>query len=160
MRKHVNAFLFSKAGYTIADFKIEQESQEYLACTFKVNNKTIMCRTAKITPKKTGQFVTFWKRNSEGVTIPYQHTDEFHFYLIHVKANGKSGLFLFPKTVLVKKGIITTHLKVGKRGFRVYPSGDAPTSKQAFNTQKWQSLYFIENIVENSAMQLHNLLQA
>ncbi|WP_240729800.1 MepB family protein [Flavobacterium sp. ASW18X] len=125
-----------------------------------MNNKTIMCRIAKITPKKTGQFVTFWKRNSEGVTIPNRYTDEFHFYFIHVKANGKSGLFLFPKTVLVKKGIVTTHLKVGKRGFRVYPSWDAPTGKQALNTQKWQSLYFIETIVENSAMQLHNLLQA
>jgi hypothetical protein len=38
--------------------------------------------------------------------------------------------------------IISTHLKEGKRGMRVYPPWDLPSSKQAKKTQQWQLPYF------------------
>ena len=44
------------------------ESQDYGACTFEVNKKIIKFRVAKVTPKKIGQFVTFWKRSSRRIT--------------------------------------------------------------------------------------------
>ena len=44
------------------------ESTEYNACSYTVNGQKIIERTAKITPKKIGQFVTCWKRNIDGIT--------------------------------------------------------------------------------------------
>lgn len=52
------------------------------------------------------------------------------------------GQFVFPKSVLIKKGIISTNQREGKRAFRVYPSWDIQKSKQAERTQKWQLEYF------------------
>ena len=54
------------------------------------------------------------------------------------------GQFVFPKPVLVKKGIISTESKEGKRAFRVYPDWDIAKNKQAAQTQKWQLDYFYE----------------
>ena len=36
----------------------ENESHDYDACTFLLNNKYVLFRSAKITPTKNGQFVT------------------------------------------------------------------------------------------------------
>jgi hypothetical protein len=91
-----------------------------------------------------GQFVTCWKRNSAGITSPFDEKDDFAFYLIQVNSKIEKGLFIFPKSVLIKKGIVSTKNKDGKRGFRVYPIWDKPTSKQAIKTQQWQMNYFID----------------
>ncbi len=48
----------------------DNESQEYGASTFEMNNKIIKFRVAKITPTKVGQFVTFWKRIADGPITP------------------------------------------------------------------------------------------
>lgn len=40
----------------------EAESAEYGACRFALEGHSIVFRVAKITPTKTGQFVTLWKR--------------------------------------------------------------------------------------------------
>ena len=56
--------------------------------------------------------------------------------------DNQLGQFVFPKSVLIAKGIISTTTKEGKRGFRVYPSWDVAKSKQAIKTQQWQLDYF------------------
>jgi len=127
----------------ISNYQQEIESTEYHACSYQIEGIKIIERTAKITPKKIGQFVTCWKRNANGITEPYKHSDELDFFFIKVKNEEKSGVFKFPKEVLTKYGILSTEKKDGKRGFRVYPSWDKPTSKQAIKTQHWQINYFI-----------------
>ncbi len=134
--------LFNKCGLTITSFTLEAESNEYQACRFLLNGKAVIGRTAKITPKKTGQFVTFWKRNSKGITTPFSEEDNFSFYVIIVKKENQIGQFVFPKAILLTKGIIATTQKDGKRGFRVYPPWDTTTSTQAEKTQRWQNDYF------------------
>jgi len=70
----------------------------------------------------------------------------------------KSGQFVFPKSELINKGIITTKKKGGKRGFRIYPEWDIATSKQAKKTQKWQLKYFFkleENTNFNKVKELY-----
>tara|TARA_R110002050_G_scaffold204327_1_gene339516 strand:- start:1443 stop:1937 length:495 start_codon:yes stop_codon:yes gene_type:complete len=136
--------LYAQANIWVADYKLESESSEYAACTFTVNELRIMGRTAKITPKKVGQFVTFWKRNIQGLTAPFDTHDPFDYYVINVGKDERVGQFIIPKSVLMDKGIVSTDTKDGKRGFRVYPPWDAPTSKQAKKTQNWQSNYFVE----------------
>ena len=66
--------------------------------------------------------------------------------------------------MLSQQGIISTNLKEGKRGIRVYPPWDLTISKQAQKTQKWQLEYFLEIPLNKSvnldrAKQLYALIE-
>lgn len=134
--------LYDKCNLTFSDFNLHKESAEYGACSFLLNGKFVQHRMAKITPKKIGQFVTVWKRNNVGITEPFDVADELDFIFITTKSENHLGQFIFPKEILVEKGIITKGSKGGKRGMRVYPPWDIPTNKQAMKTQSWQLNYF------------------
>ena len=88
--------------------------------------------------------MTFWKRNGNGPIEPFNESDQIDFYTVNVRTENKFGQFVFPKSVLIKKDIISTEKKEGKRGFRVYPKWDIVKKKQAERTQKWQLNYFYE----------------
>ncbi|OHT44354.1 MepB family protein [Flavobacterium tructae] len=133
--------------YDCCDFDLTQpqpeaESNEYDAYRFRLNQKNICYRKAKITPTKTGQFVTLWKRNTTGIIEPFDFTDAIDFVIVSVRKNELFGQFVFPKPILLEKGIFTTSKKEGKRATRVYPPWDETTSKQAQKTQQWQLNYF------------------
>lgn len=134
--------IYDKCSFQISDFKTENEGKEYHACRFRLNGLNILSRTAKITPTKAGQFVTFWKRNGKGPIEPFDENDPIDFYTVNVRTEKEFGQFVFPKSVLIQKGIISTEKKEGKRAFRVYPNWDTIKSKQAEQTQKWQLEYF------------------
>jgi len=142
----INSNIYNKFNYKITEFIIDHECQEYEGCEFKLNEKNIIFRSSKITPKKVGQFVTFWKRNKEGITAPFSENDAIDFYVINIQTENKTGQFVFPKSVLIEKGILSTSKKDGKRGFRVYPIWDKTISQQAVKTQNWQLNYFFEVI--------------
>ncbi|MDI6034725.1 MepB family protein [Flavobacterium sp. LB2P84] len=136
--------VFDKCGFELRNLEIEKESTEYSACKFDLNTVKILFRVSKITPTKIGQFVTFWKRSENGPIEPYAVSDAIDFFIINTKSNDKFGQFIFPKSVLSQQGIISTNLKEGKRGIRVYPPWDLTMSKQAQKTQKWQLECFLE----------------
>lgn len=142
--------VYDRIGLQLSKFANEPEGKEYEACRFELNGLTIICRNSKITPKKVGQFVTFWKRNKDGITEPMNISDRFDFYVINVSKGKLHGQIVLPKSVLVEKGIVSTSKKEGKRGFRVYPPWDIANNKQAGQTQKWQLDYFysIDNITD------------
>lgn len=140
----INNF-FSEIG--LAQFKnliLDEECAEYDGCTFTLNNCVVKYRKTKVTPKKIGQFVTLWKRDSSKKTVPFHEKDNFDFYLMFSEYETRQGFFFFPKKVLVEKHILSSENGEGKRGFRVYPAWDLPISKQALKTQKWQNDYFID----------------
>lgn len=136
--------IYDKCALEISKFTIETESKEYDACQFELNGLNILSRNAKITPKKVGQFVTFWKRNENGQIAPFTENDRIDFFTVNLRSENKFGQFVFPKSVLIKKGILSTEKKEGKRAFRVYPIWDTVKSKQAEQTQKWQLNYFYQ----------------
>jgi hypothetical protein len=142
--KIIKAIAYDNCSLVIAHLEIEPEGQAYKACQFRLNGLKVICRNAKITPKKNGQFVTFWRRNENGITEPYHERDEIAFYIINVVKENKIGQFVFPKSALIKNKIISSGQEDGKRGFRVYPNWDTPQNKQAQKTQAWQAKYFIE----------------
>lgn len=153
---HEDLKIVKKSVYDICNFnlslpKLNAESIEYGACSFELDGKKIQHRVAKITPTKTGQFVTIWKRNKNGITAPYDISDEIDFIIITARSANNLGQFIFPKKVLADKGIITQNGKSGKRGIRVYPPWDIPESKQAEKTQNWQILYFLTITTDNFA---------
>lgn len=136
--------VYDKCALELSGFEAASEGKEYHACRYQLSGRKIISRSAKVTPKKVGQFVTFWKRNNEGLTAPFDDSDQIDFYVVNVRTENNFGQFVFPKSVLIKKGIISTQHKEGKRAFRVYPCWDAVHNKQAERTQKWQLNYFYE----------------
>lgn len=136
--------VYDKCNLKISEYKIEKESKEYGACRFVLNGKKVIGRNAKVTPKKVGQFVTLWKRFRNGPIEPMEITDPFDYCIVNVSAKERLGQFIFPKSILIEKGIIASENQEGKRAFRVYPPWDLTTNKQALNSQKWQMHYFYE----------------
>jgi hypothetical protein len=148
--------LYNECGFQLQNLIWNFESTNYGACSFELNNKLIQYRVANITPTKIGQFVAIWKRNSEGITAPFDVLDSLDFMIISVRDSENFGQFIFPKSVLVAKGIISQNEKGGKRGIRVYAPWDKPINKQAIQTQAWQVLYFVE-IKENTLTDLEKI---
>lgn len=148
----IQEVLFDNCNFEISQPVPEPESSEYGACRFVLNNSNILFRTAKITPTKTGQFVTLWKRINQGPIQPFDSTDSIDLFVISVRRDNHFGLFIFPKSVLIAKKIVSAN-KEGKRAIRVYPPWDITTSKQAQKTQNWQMDYFLK-ISDNQSVDL------
>ncbi|OPC06502.1 hypothetical protein BAS09_02680 [Elizabethkingia ursingii] len=136
--------LLKENGLKISMLIEDSECEEYFGYNFQLNHYNIKFRKAKVTPKKNGQFVTLWRRNTDKQTEPFHYNDSFDFYIIATEYHEKSGYFIFPKSLLAEKQILTSDSREGKRGFRVYPVWDIPQNKQAEKTQKWQLEYFID----------------
>jgi len=137
-------YIYEPLGWKYEKIKQEAESQEYGACSFELKGKSIIFRVGKITPTKIGQFVTLWKRSDRGPIIPYDVNDQFDFMVVTVRNKNRLGQFVFPKDVLLAKGIISQDGKGGKLAIRVYPVWDIAENAQAKRTQKWQLNYFFE----------------
>lgn len=141
--------VYKPSGLILENLKIEDESEDYGATEFTINNSSIKFRVGKITPTKVGQFVTFWKRIGKGPILPHDFNDSFDFLVVSARAENHFGQFVFPKAVLCDKGIITSSEKEGKRAMRIYPPWDKTDNSQAKRTQAWQLQYFIKFSEQN-----------
>ena len=145
----LNKFVFQVCGIDLENIQQEVESQKYFAHTFELNKIKVKFRMAKITPTKSGQFVTIWKRNRNGITEPYNVSDDYELYLIGTRQESKIGFFIFNKNVLSENKILSNNETTGKRGIRVYPSWSLTQNNQAKKTQNWQTKYFVEIKADN-----------
>lgn len=144
--------VFAVCGFKFSQAEKEIESSEYQAYRFKINNKMVLYRHAKITPTKIGSFVTIWKRAAPKKPIqPFDSTDNIDLIVVTVKKGSHFGQFIFPKLALLKHGILSVEGKGGKRALRVYPPWDKVESNQAKKTQAWQLEYFA-NIQKNKPL--------
>ncbi len=142
--KIIKELFYDQCDFKFINLELNSASTEYSACSFNLNGYKIEYRLSKITPTKTGQFVTIWKRGKNGKTEPFDVTDDFDFIIISSIVGNRIGQFIFSKSVLVNKRIITQEGKYGKRGIRVYSIWDFTTNIQAEKTKNWQTKYFIE----------------
>lgn len=136
--------LFDKCGFVLRNPFPEKESANYNAHQFQLENLNVVFRTAKITPAKIGQFVTLWKRIGNGPIQPFEFSDAVHLFVVSVETHNHLGQFVFPKSVLLEQGVLTSNAREGKRAIRVYPPWDMPLSKQAQKTQRWQLKYYLD----------------
>jgi hypothetical protein len=141
---HAMHRIYDVSGFDCTQPEMELESAEYAAYAFKVNSRAVRFRVAKITPTKTGQFVTLWKRIGKGPIQPYDVSDSVDFFVIHTRKDDRCGQFIFPKSVLAQKNIFSMDGQGGKRAMRVYPPWDTNLNRQAQKTQDWQVTYFLE----------------
>jgi hypothetical protein len=144
----VKNFVYNPSSFVCSEPLREEESAEYGAYVFKLNNFSVRFRVAKITPAKIGQFVTLWKRLHNGPIQPYDDSDLVDFFIINTRKEERFGQFIFPKSVLSQRGVFSINGKGGKRAIRVYPPWGITISRQAKKTQQWQLEYFLE-IPEN-----------
>lgn len=148
---------YANLGLIISELTIDKESVNYHACSFKIGGKKIIYRTAKVTPTKAGQFVTIWKKNEQNITAPFDVSDDFEFIIINCENEDLAGQFIFPKSVLLDKKIISGNKSSGKRGIRIYPAWDEKLNSQAQKTQHWQLNYFV-NLSDAANLSLFNKL--
>lgn len=141
--KTAKELVYDPCGYDLKNLTIHTEGNAYSACSYELEGKIIEYRTSKITALKTGQFVTIWTRNKQRITQPFDSSDKLDFIIISSGKDDNFGLFIFPKSVLLSKGIISQNGEGGKRGIRVYPPWDKVSNKQAEKTQSWQKKYFV-----------------
>lgn len=122
----------------------EAESADYGACRADLHGRRLVLRVAKTTPAKTGQFVTVWKRPHPGAEIaPLDEADPVDAVVIAVDDGARHGFFIFPRSVLLERGVMSRAGAGGKRALRVYPPWCAPASIQARRTQRWQGGWFV-----------------
>ncbi|WP_243373581.1 MepB family protein [Microvirga solisilvae] len=136
--------VYASLGLECSAMQVEPESAEYGACRFDLGERSVVFRASKITPTKIGQFVTCWKRIGNGPIQPFDTSDAFDFLVVSCRSGEHFGQFVFPKSALREKDIVSDQGKGGKRGIRVYPPWDEPESRQAQRTQDWQSAYFLK----------------
>lgn len=150
---------FIPAGYCItknAELDIIPENSKYHALNFELNEFNIVYRKGNNTPDRPGAFVTVWKRPISGESNnnkPIALTsDELDYLFVYVENDVKYGVFIFPITLLINKGIVSSLGKKGKTGFRVFPPwtedrgsvGMKVFSESGKKTQQWQKNYFVE----------------
>lgn len=115
--QQLNDLFLKGLNLQLSEITPDLECEEYSGFNFKINQTKFKFRKSKLTPKKIGQFVTFWKRNLDGKTVPFDVYDDFDFYIISIEESDNSGFFMFPKIILEKENLISSGEKTGKRGF-------------------------------------------
>jgi hypothetical protein len=110
--KTVKDLIYSDCGLNLTNLKLSTESLEYGACSFKLNDKKIQYRVSKITPLKTGQFVTIWQRNKDGITEPFDISNDLDFIIIAAKRDNNFGQFIFQNLYWQKRVLLP---KITKR---------------------------------------------
>lgn len=139
----LNTKSYIPSGLHLSGYKQESENRAYGAAYFQLNQKRIQFRVGKITPIKIGQFIAFYKRQQNGVVSPYDMTDPFDFLIVSARSLNYFGQYIFPKAVLVERGVVSENRLRGKMAFRLYPPWDIPQNPQAKRSQEWQLPYFL-----------------
>lgn len=165
--EHLNTLLvsaFVRVGYVITQkvsLSSEPESIKYHALQFTLNDNKIVYRKGKVTLDRPGAFLSLWQRpqsESSNKPIPLTQAElDYLFVQVEHEAEGvdstsKSGLFIFPVSVLIQKGIVSSVNHKGKTGFRVFPpwsqdrgtEGTKVFSVSGKKSQRWQSAFYVE----------------
>lgn len=145
MLKSINLIkeLFSGTDYEITNIVKEPQNKEYEGITFKINENKYRSRLAKQTPMKDGYFVVFWEKDINQCNQAYAYSESPDKIIISIIDKNLKGQFIFPKSLLLKKGILRTVDSKGKMAIRVYPSWERSLNNAAKKTQAWQAPYFM-----------------
>lgn len=141
---HFNAFaVYSADAGVTAKVIPEDQNSDYESGIAQIGEEAWHIRTARNTPTKPGAFVAFWQRDAEGNTAPFRDDDPAAGLLVFVEQHDRRGVFRFTSAHLAALGI-TSGMRPGKRGFRVYPSWCADLNARATTTQRAQASAFQE----------------
>lgn len=138
----INLYIENNNLEPYTKYSFENQNKEYEGIHFFIGNQTYRSRLAKLTPKKKGYFVAFWEKDENNKNTAYHYESAPDFLIINIIDKELKGQFIFPKEVLLKKGVLSYRNKKGKMAMRVYPTWIDNLNETAYNTQKWQDEYF------------------
>jgi hypothetical protein len=172
-RDKFESFLNSElvpAGYSVTkNVRLDPvpESIKYEGLIFALNDWDIIYRKGKVTPDRPGAFLAVWRRPiksniNSNKPVPFIF-DELDYLFVQVEKRSneidgknldnrsKKGMFIFPVSLLIDKGIVASSKSKGKTGFRVFPPwtqdrgvvGTKVFSGSGKKTQCWQLPYFL-----------------
>jgi hypothetical protein len=136
--------ILERAGMPHSAVVSEPDNSEYGAMVCRIRDRSVRFRAGKVTPTKSGMFVTVWRRAAGGSTGPFDDGDGVDVLVVTARDVSRFGFFVFPEATLVDRGIVSVGGRGGKRGFRVYPPWIVTASAQAARTQRWQCDHFVE----------------
>ncbi|WP_246484923.1 MepB family protein [Virgibacillus salarius] len=150
----IDSLLSCIGNYEITNVSEEKQNYNYEGVSFSVLDYNYRSRLAKLTPKKKGYFVVFWEKNTNNQNQAYSYYESPNKIIVTVIDNELKGQFIFPKSVLLKHGILSSEASKGKMAIRVYPAWENELNRSATKTQKWQINYFIDvsNGVDNERL--------
>ena len=85
-----------------------------------------------------------WEKDQANKNQAYAYDTAPDFLMVYCASENATGLFVFPKDILLKHGILSSADLKGKMGFRVYPPWETTLNKQATASQKWQGSCFFD----------------
>ena len=141
----------------IDKLKVEDWNTEYGAYDCIITNQSFKTLFAKKTPKKSVFFLALWKKDESNKNIPFNETDIENKLIISIQDESKIGQFVFPKKVLIEKGILQLKRHKGKMAFRIYPIWETSLNKTAQKSQAWQKQYFIDLSNDVNKEELYSL---
>ncbi len=122
----------------------DEFSEDYEGLLLELEGRIYRSRLAKKTPKKSGYFVAFWEKDSQGINQPYSFDNYPEKLIVTVLDGDFRGQFIIPRKVLLDKKILKGINSKGKMAMRFYPSWENSLNKTAKTTQEWQCQYFID----------------
>jgi hypothetical protein len=135
----------------------ETQNTEYEGATFQIRHLGYRSRLAKLTPNKKGYFVVFWEKNANNQNQPFTYEESPEKVIITIMDHHLKGQFIFPKSILYKKGVLRDEYNKGKMAIRVYPDWEADLNKNAYKTQQWQAAYFVDLTKDINKNKIENL---
>ncbi|MGX7047578.1 hypothetical protein RU86_GL002217 [Lactococcus piscium] len=122
----------------------ETQNSEYEGLILTINGQSYRSRLAKLTPKKVGYFVAFWEKDTNHQNQAFDMANTPDKLIISIIDGDLKGQFIFPKSILIKQGILRSEHAKGKMAMRVYPTWLDHLNATASQTQKWQGAYFVD----------------
>lgn len=122
----------------------ETQNSEYEGGIVTINGQSYRSRLAKLTPKKVGYFVAFWEKGPNNQNQAFDMANTPDKSIISIIDGDLKGQFVFPKSILIQKGVLRREHAKGKMAMRVYPTWFDQLNTTASQTQKWQGAYFID----------------
>ena len=153
----INDLLAYFGNLTIQKITVEPQNAAYEGTCLEIDGHHYRSRLAKLTAKKKGYFVVFWEKDANNQNQPYDFASSPDKLIISVIDGHQKGQFIFPKSVLLAKGILSGPHAAGKMASRVYPSWVKDLNLSAQKTQKWQAPYFIDLSLKVDRHALNNL---
>jgi len=142
--KIINRVETNVLGMSVSGVTLEVQNSEYEGMTLQLGDHLVRARLAKKTPTKQGYFVVCWEKNCQNKNQPFTVENSPERLLVNITDGEQSGQFVFSKSILVRKSILSHDDVVGKMAFRVYPIWESNLNQTAKKTQDWQMPYFID----------------
>ena len=88
-----------------------------------------------------------WKKDENNTNVPFTEDDLENQLIVNIVDDKRRGQFIFPKDILIKKGILKVMI-LKENGIESVSTWETGLNNTAAKTQVWQCAYFNEIVHE------------